>query len=107
MRGTKLVLDASVVLRPRVDVLDQQRDGRTRRGALEHTGQNSDLVGLAPLGGVAGLAGAPAVQIFLQVRRAELEPGRTAIDDTPDGGPVTLAERGHGEQLADGVSGHG
>jgi len=48
-----------------------------------------------------------AVEIALQVFGSKGQPGRTAIDHTPDGRSVAFPEAGDREQLADGVAGHG
>jgi len=71
---------------------------------LEHPGEDSHLVGLAALGGVARLTRAAPVQIPLQIRRREFEPGGAAVDDGALGRAVALAEAGDGEEFADGIA---
>ena len=63
--------------------------------------QDLDLVGLAALGGDRALAGAAAVEVALDVGRVDADPGRHAVDDHADRGPVRLAEGGDDEQLAE------
>ena len=56
--------------------------------------------------GVTGFAGPASLQIRLDIRFAQRHAGRTAVHDAAQGWPVAFPERGHREQLADGVSGH-
>src|SRR5580704_9507343 len=107
MPGAEAVLDLLVVARPRVGVLDHEPDGRAGGASFEHAGEDAHLVALAALADEVRGAGAPAVDVLLQVRLAQLEPRRTAVDDAPERRAVTLAEGGDREELADGVAGHG
>ncbi len=52
------------------------------------------------------LARLAPIQIPLQIRGVERKAGRTTIDDTADGRPVTLAEAGDDKEFAEAVAGH-
>ena len=73
MARTIDVLDRGIVLGALIDILDQQADRRAGRDLLagrligEHAGEDFDRVRLLPLGGEAGLAGPPLVEIGLDV----------------------------------------
>ena len=113
MAGAELVLDLAVVLGPRVDVLDLERDRRAGGHLLaarlvgEHAGEDAHLVGLLALGGVARLAGLPLVEIGLDVGDLELDAGRAAVDHAADRRPVAFAPGGDAEQMAEAVVRHG
>src|SRR5690606_41726650 len=99
-------LDAAVVVRPLVLVLDQEPDRRAGRNAFEYARQDLYLVGLVTLGGVARTAGTAPLQVGLDVGRCEFESGRAAVDDAAHRGAVALAEGGHRKQEAEAVPGH-
>src|SRR5262245_6979958 len=109
----ELVLDLAVVLRPRVHVLDLERDRRAGRHLLsarlvgENAREDAHLVELFALGGVARLAGAPLVEIGLDVGDVELDAGRAAIDHAADHRPVAFAPGGDAEEMAETVVRHG
>ncbi len=107
MAGPEFRGDLGVVLRALILIEDGQANGGARGPALEDAGEDPHLVGLAPLGGMAGFSGLTAVQIDLQVRLGERQAGGTTVHDAADGGPVALAEGGHHEEFTDAVSGHG
>jgi hypothetical protein len=81
MAGAELVADIGVVLRARIDILDQERDGRAGRElalhplVLEHAGENANRVGLFALADIFRLAGTPAVEIGLDVGFVSAMPG--------------------------------
>src|SRR5690606_32950755 len=79
--GAEAILDLVVVARALVLVFDQQPDGRTGGAALEHPGQDAHLIGFLALAGVARGAGAPSLDIRLQVGFIQRQPRRTAVDD--------------------------
>ena len=101
-----LVLDAAVVPRALVDVVDGQADGGAGGDALEHPGENAYLVRLPALGGVLRPPRAAAIQIPLQVRLVEGHARGAAIDDGAKRRAVALAEGGDGKGLSEGVAGH-
>ena len=100
------ILDLSIVLGLLVHVFDQQADRRAGGQALEHAGENLHRVRLTALGGVPGLAGAPALQIPLDVSLGKGQAGRTPVDDAAQCRPVALAEGRDRVRLADGIAGH-
>src|SRR5690606_19463743 len=80
----KLVLDVPIILGPRVDILDLQRDWRAGGDlfavfGLEHAGQDLDRVRLLPLGGVFRLAGLALVQIGLDLCFGDGNARRAAV----------------------------
>ncbi len=112
MAGAVEVADFRVILRALVDILDHQRDRRSRRhlfpaGVVDHdAGEDLHLVGLAALGGKARLAGTAAIEIALDVGRRQRQPRRTAVDHAADRGTMAFAEGGHPKQMAEAVVGH-
>ncbi len=104
--GPETVLDLRVVARALVDVLDEQPDRRARRDALEDARQDAHLVGLLALRDVAAPARAPALEIGLDRRLVEREPGRATVDDAAERRAVALAEGRHLESLSVAVTGH-
>ncbi len=103
------VLDGGIVLRALIDVLDQQRDRRAGRDLLagrlvgEHAGEDFDRVRFLPLGGEAGLAGPPLVQIGLDVGLAQRNARWTTIDHAADRRPVAFAKGRDPEEMAEGI----
>src|ERR1700689_4214654 len=89
--GPEAILDLVVVARALILVLDQQSDRGSGGAALEHARQDTHRVALAPLARVLRGSGAPPINVGLQIRLAELEPRRAAVDHAPERGPVTLA----------------
>jgi hypothetical protein len=109
MAGAELVADFGVVLGALVDILDHQRDRRAGRHLaagtviLEHAGQDLHLVRLAPLRGEAVLARFALVEERLDVSLAQRQAGRAAIHHAAKRTPMTFAERGNAEQVAERV----
>ena len=106
MAGAELRRDRRVIARTLVDVVDLHRDRRAGGQAVEHAGQDADLVGLLALGGEARLTGAAAVEPGLDVGLRQRDARRAAIDHTANGGPVALAPGGDTEQVAEAVVRH-
>ena len=106
MAGPETLGDVAVVLRPLIDIVDRQGDGRARRQPLEDTGQDPHLIRLLPLRREARLTGAAAVEEGLDIRLAERNARRAAIHDAADRGPVALTPGSDAEQMAEGVVGH-
>ena len=104
--GPEHLADLRVVAAPRVDVLDEEGDRGPGGDALEDAGEDPDLVGLAPLGGVAAAPRGPPVEVGLDVGLREGEAGRAPVHHAPDRRPVALPERGHREVCSERVSGH-
>src|SRR5204862_4467326 len=104
--GSEAILDLVVVARARVGVIDEDADRGAGRAALEHAREDAHLVGFAALTDEMRRAAAAAVDILLQIRLAQRQARRAAVDDAAHGRPVALAEGGHREQPADGVAGH-
>jgi hypothetical protein len=71
-----------------------------------HAGQDFDLIGLLPLGGEFGLAGAALVQEGLDIRFRKRDARRRAIDDAADCRPVALAPSGDPEKMPECVVRH-
>ncbi len=67
MRRSELLRDIAIILRPLINVLDEQSNRRARGSALEHTGENLHLIGLTPLGRMPGFSGTPPIQILLKI----------------------------------------
>ena len=82
-------------------VAHQHRYGCAGGVAAEGPGQDLGRVGLAPLGHQPALARAAPVQIRLNVRGFEGQPGRAAVDHHTDAAAVRLAEGGDPEQGAE------
>src|SRR5690606_19632990 len=104
--GPETVLDLVIVASPLIDILDQQTDRGAGRHTLEDARKNLHGVRLAALRDEAGLAGAAAVQIFLNVLLGQREPGRAAVDDAAERRPVAFAEGRDGKELPERVAGH-
>src|SRR5262249_57527942 len=98
------ILDLLVVTRARVGVLDEDADRSAGSVPFEHAREDAHLVGLAALADEVRGAGAAAIDILLQVRLTERQPGRAAIDDAPHGRPMALTEGGDRHELTDGVA---
>ncbi len=105
--GAVLFGDGAVVAAALVDVLDFQGDGRAGGLAVHDAGEDSDLVGLLPLGGEFRLAGAAAIQPRLDVGFGERDAWRATVDDAADGRAVAFAPGGDAEQVAEAVVAHG
>jgi hypothetical protein len=67
MGRPELILDLAVVPRSLIGVFYDQPDRGASGLAFEHTRQNLDRVGLAPLRGKSGLAWLAAIQIALHI----------------------------------------
>jgi hypothetical protein len=106
MAGPELVLDVAVIGRTLVGVFDVQGDRRAGGSAFEHSREDADEIGLAPLGGEPRLPGLAAVEMMLQIGFAKLETGRDAVDDTAYRRPVAFAPGRHPEDRAETVAGH-
>ena len=106
MAGAELRGDRRIVARALVDVVDLHGDRRAGGQAVEHAGQDADLVRLLPLRGEARLARAAAIQPGLDVGLGERNARRAAIDHAADRRPVALAPGGDAEQVAEAVMGH-
>ena len=108
--GAVLPGDVAIVLGALVDILDQHGDRRAggdeRIAVLDHAGEDLHLVGLAPLGDEAGLAGTTAVELLLDVLAREADAGRAAVDHAAERRPVALAPGGDAEEVAEAVE-HG
>ena len=102
----ELLGDRGIVARPLVLVLDQQADRRAGGDALEHAGQDADLVGFLPLGGEFRLARAALVQPGLDVGLGQRQQRRAAIDHAADRRPVAFAPCRDPEQMAETVVRH-
>ena len=85
MTGAEFVANIGIVFRPRIDILDQQRDrragGHLLRQALvlEHAGQDADLVRLFPLGDEFRLSGFAPVEIALNVGFGKRDTRRATV----------------------------
>src|SRR6185369_4833997 len=65
--GAEEILDLAVVLRALVDIVDDERDRRTRRFALEYAGKNAHRVRFLALRHVFATAGSALVEPGLDV----------------------------------------
>jgi hypothetical protein len=79
------VLDIPVILRFLVFVLDDERDGRARRFALEHATQNFYCVGFLALGGEFRLGWLALIQPWLNVGFAKVDKRWASIHHTANG----------------------
>ena len=100
--GPELVLDVRIILAALVGVADQQRNRAARGLALEHAGENLHPVGLAPLRGVAALAGPAPIQVGLDVGFREFQPRRATVHDGRQRRAVRLAGGGDAKDLPEG-----
>src|SRR5665213_2699996 len=110
--GPVFVLDLGIVLRALINVLDQQHNRRTGGHLLavlagEHAGHDLYRVGLLALGGEPRLAGPALVEMLLDILDGERNPRRTAVDHAADRRPVTFAEAGEPEKMAERIERHG
>src|SRR5262249_41236986 len=85
----------------RVLVAHENRDRRAERFAFEHTRENFAAVFLFALGGDFALTRTTTVQLKLDVLLANVDLGRTAIDDNADPTAVRFAKRGDSKKLAE------
>ena len=104
VRGAELLGHLRVGLGALVRVLDHQGNGRAESLALEGAGEDLDGVGFLARRGDAGLAGAAAVEVGLDVRLSEGEARRAAVHDDAHARAVRLAPSGDAEELAEGVA---
>ena len=110
--GPVLVPDLAVILRPLIDIVDQEADRRAggdlapARLVDHHAGEDADLVGLLALRGEARPAGPSLVEIELEIGGGERDQRRAAVDDAADRRTMALAESGDAEQMAECVVGH-
>src|SRR4029077_15612544 len=106
------VLDLGIVLRPLVDILDQQHDRCAGRHLLaaffvgEYAGHDLDRIRLLPLRREPRLSGPPAIKLTLDVFGTQWNPRRAPIDDTADRGPMAFAEARKPEKMAERVERH-
>jgi hypothetical protein len=109
----EFVADVGIVLGTLVDILDHQRDGRSRRhravGAviLEHAGEDLHLVRFPSLRCETGPPRPSLIQVDLNVLGLKRNVGRAAIDDASESRAMTFTEGGHPEHMAEAVIGHG
>ena len=106
MAGAEPLLDLGVVLGALILVVDDQPDGGPGGAPLEHARQDLHPIRFPALGGVAAGAGFAPVQVVLQVRLGDGQPGRAAVHDTADSGAVALAEACDDEESTYGIPGH-
>ncbi len=100
----KTVHDVGIILGALIGVFNQQPNGGTGGPAFEHPGEDAHLVGLTALGGVTRSPRLAAVQVRLQIRLAQLQPRRAAIDNGAKGRAVAFAEGGDGKEFSEAVS---
>ena len=98
MGGPVDVLHVLVGRGPRVLVAHQESDGRADGLALEDAGQDLDAVGLLARRREPALAGAPPVEVALDLLGRERQPRRAAVDHDAHSASVALAE---GRELED------
>src|SRR5207237_2968421 len=112
MARAKPVADFRIILRARIDVVDQQRDRRAGRHlticpvVLKHAGNDAHKVWFLALAHVPGSPGAPAVEIGLYIRFDERNPGRTAVDYAADSRSMAFAKGGDAKKMAERVVTH-
>src|SRR5271156_3935050 len=93
-----LFLDVGVVFGSLIDVLDVDRDRRSRRhlpaaAFVEHDArQYAGLVGLAPLRGETRRTRPPTIEIGLDIGGVQGEHRRATVDDAADARAVTFAK---------------
>ena len=100
------ILELLVVARARIGVLDQQADRRAGGAPFEHAREDAHRIALATLADEVRSAGAAPIDIALQIRLAERQPRRTAVDDAAERRAVAFAKAGDREQPADGIARH-
>ena len=112
--GTVLVLDLAIVLRPLIDVVDEDRRSAFRSSPAGRS--SSSIITPERMRASSGsrrwvvkrdVAGPAPVEIGLDVGRLERNSRRAAVDDAPDPRPVTFAEGGDAEEVPETVMGHG
>src|SRR5262245_35975558 len=107
-----LVLDVGIILRALVDILDDERNRRSRRHLLaggfvgENAGEDFHLIRLAALRREARLAGPPLVEVGLDVRLGQRDARRATVDHATDRGPMAFAEGRDPEEVAESVERH-
>ncbi len=104
MPRTEAVHDLRIIPGTLVGIVNDHADRRAGGAALEHARKDLHFIRLAALGGMSRLAGLAAVQVPLQVRLGQCQPGRTTVNDTAECRPVTLAKAGDCEQFAEGIT---
>mmetsp|Transcript_36439 Transcript_36439/g.87879 ORF Transcript_36439/g.87879 Transcript_36439/m.87879 type:complete len:337 (-) Transcript_36439:101-1111(-) len=94
------VIPAALIL-----VTYEHREGRTERDVLGiESGEYLDCVGLVPGRGDAGLAGPPAIEVYLDLVAGYGDAGRTAVEGHADAAAVGFSPRGDAEDAAEGVA---
>src|SRR5690625_2215345 len=102
----ELLGDFAIVLGALILIVDHEADGGAGAPPFKDAGLDCHAIGLAPLGRVAGLSGAPLVEPWLDIVFAQGNERRHAVDDTADRRPVALPPGGEAKCLTEGVSGH-
>ena len=98
--------NGAVVPRALVHVVDGKTDGGAGGDPFKYPREDSHLIRLPPLRGIARLPRTATIQVALQVRFAKLEPRRTAIHHRAKRRPVALAKGGDAERLPKRVASH-
>ena len=104
MAGTEPVLDFFVVSRAGIDVIDYEANRSAGRTSLENTGEDANAIGFLPLARVLRRAGAPRLEVGLDVRFVELESGGAAVHHGADSGTMAFAECRDAERAANRIA---
>jgi len=104
MAGPEAIGEFVVVTRARVRIFNQHADRRTGGAAFEYAGEDPYGVAFAALAHKMRGAGAPPVDVALQVGFAQVQAGRTAIDDAAQRRPVALAKGRYRKQPPDRIA---
>lgn len=107
MAGPEDFGQIAVVARALVFIGDIKGNGRACCAAFEHAGKQAHPVRLPAFGGCGALAGLAQVQVGLNVRLAQLQARRTAVQYAAQAGPVGFAERGQAQNAPESVARHG
>ena len=106
MTGAINVTEVVVCAGLMVGVSNHHGERSAGGAALEHTGEELDLVGLVALGDQAALAWPPTVEIALHVCFGDGQSGWASIEHDTDSGPMRFTECRESEQLTE-RAGHG
>ena len=99
--------NVAVILAALVGVVDQQANGCAGGAPLVHPAHDLNRVRFIALGHELAGAGAATIQIGLDVRLAQSQPRRAAVNHAADGWTVGFTEVGDCEKCAECIAAHG
>ena len=106
VRRAEGISDVAVILGALVGVLDDERNRRASGATLENAGQDFHLILFLALGRKRRRTRLATIQVTLQIRFAERDTRRHAIDNRGQRDAMRLARGHHPKNLSNAVTGH-